>query len=172
MSTMDWLDKIETILHEKVASDAVTGQLKDCTPSGFLVKSEAIDEICQLLFEHPETYFDMLSCLTGIDNSPESEKLEVVYNLYSIGFGRSLTLKTEILKSKPSLPTVSHIWRTADWHEREAFDLLGIEFKGHKDLRRILMPADWIGHPLRKDYLEPDQYHGMKTTREEDPPVT
>ena len=63
----------------------------------------------------------------------------------------------------PTVPSIAHIWRTADWHEREAFDLVGIQFTGHPDLRRILLPTDWVGHPLRTDYQEEEQYHGIKT---------
>jgi NADH-quinone oxidoreductase subunit C len=93
--------------------------------------------------------------------------MEIVYNLYSIPYNSQLTLKVELIRNKadeplPELPSVSHIWRTADWHEREAYDLMGIKFSGHPDLRRILLTADWQGHPLRKDYQIQETYHGIK----------
>lgn len=123
--------------------------------------------ICQELYENPQTYFDYLACITAIDNGPEKGTMEVIYNLYSIPFNISFTLRTELIRNKPEeplpqLPTVSHIWRTADWHEREAYDLMGIHFTGHPDLRRILLVTDWEGHPLRKDYKLQETYHGIK----------
>jgi NADH-quinone oxidoreductase subunit C len=72
-------------------------------------------------------------------------------------------LKISAPSENPKVPTVSHIWRTAEWHEREAFDLMGVEFVGHPDLRRILLPDDWEGHPLRKDYKNAETYQGLKT---------
>lgn len=126
------------------------------------VQPEELLNICQTLFSDPQTYFDMLSCLTGLDNGVEANTMEVIYNLYSIPFDRKLTLKVVLDREKPELPSVTSIWKTADWHEREAFDLLGIKFTDHPDLRRILMPADWEGHPLRKDYKHQETYHGIK----------
>ena len=77
--------------------------------------------------------------------------MEVIYNLYSIPFDLHLMVKIKFDRETPLVPTVSDIWKTANWHEREIFDLLGIRFEGHPDLRRILLPSDWEGHPLRKD---------------------
>jgi NADH-quinone oxidoreductase subunit C len=126
-----------------------------------------IDLVCKELYENQQTYFDYLACLTAIDNGPEKGTLEVIYNLYSIPYNHQLMLKVELIRNKPDealpqLPTVSHIWRTADWHEREAYDLMGIYFTGHPDLRRILLVTDWQGHPLRKDYQIQETYHGIK----------
>lgn len=87
--------------------------------------------------------------------------MEVVYHLYSIPFNKALAVKIIVPRDHPEVPSVAHIWRTANWHEREAFDLLGIHFAGHPDLRRILLPADWEGHPLRKDYQEQSTYRGI-----------
>jgi NADH-quinone oxidoreductase subunit C len=131
------------------------------------VPAEKIAEVCLFLRDCPQTYIDSLSCLTAIDNGPESNKLEVIYNLYSIPYEISLMLKVSVGRNKegeplPLVPTVSFVWRTADWHEREAFDLMGIHFEGHPDLRRILLPTDWEGHPLRKDYQHQEYYHGIQ----------
>ena len=131
------------------------------------VPTERIAEICMLLHTHEECYFDMLSCLTGLDNGVAKATMEVIYNLYSIPFEHSLMLKIIFPRNienepLPEVPSVSHIWRTADWHEREAFDLSGISFSNHPDLRRILLPEDWVGHPLRKDYEAQEYYHGIQ----------
>ena len=131
------------------------------------VPTERIAEVCMLLHKQEECYFDMLSCLTGLDNGVEKSTMEVIYNLYSIPFEHSLMLKVIVERNKENeplseVPSVSHIWRTADWHEREAFDLLGISFSNHPDLRRILLPEDWVGHPLRKDYKAQEYYHGIQ----------
>ena len=104
----------------------------------------------------------MLSSITGIDNGPEDNTMEVIYNLYSIPFDLHLMVKIKIDRESAIVPTVSDIWKTANWHEREIFDLLGIRFEGHPDLRRILLPNDWEGHPLRKDDILQEQYHGIK----------
>lgn len=132
------------------------------TPKGFILKPNQLTDVCAELFRNPSTYFDQLSCLTGIDNGAEAGTMEVVYNLYSIPFNHHLTIKVILPRDKPEVHTVSHIWKTADWHEREAYDLLGIKFIDHPDLRRILLPADWEGHPLRKDYKHQEYYRGVK----------
>lgn len=124
-------------------------------------------EICRFLNEDEQLFFDYLACITGIDNGPEKGTLEIIYHLTSIPFEHNLVLKVVTQRQfdeNSSIPTLSTIWKTADWHEREAFDLLGIYFKGHPDLRRILLPNDWQGYPLRKDYQEQDFYHGIKVT--------
>jgi NADH-quinone oxidoreductase subunit C len=127
------------------------------------LKTNEIAEFCIFLKQHSQLYFDFLSCLTGIDNGLAANTMEVIYHLYSIPFGHSLVLKVKMPRSNPEVPTVSHIWRTANWHEREAYDLLGIRFTNHPDLRRILMPSDWKGHPLQKDYQNQTYYHDLKT---------
>jgi NADH-quinone oxidoreductase subunit C len=111
------------------------------------------------LRDDEKTNFDYLSCLSGVDNK---ETLGVVYHLFSMTKKHKITIKVELPKDNPEVNTVERVWRTADWHEREAFDMYGIIFKGHHDLRRILNPYDWEGHPLRKDYKQPDEYHGIK----------
>lgn len=155
-------DDIVQILLEKFGEGAIEGTDKNATPWAVVVSSAMIAEVCTELHENEHTYFDSLSCLTGLDNGLQSGTMEVIYNLYSIPYDLHLMLKTSIPRENPEIATVSHIWKTADWHEREAFDLLGIRFTGHPDLRRILLPADWEGHPLRKDYQNLSAYHGIK----------
>ena len=132
------------------------------TPYTLEISKDFILLVCQFLHENEKTYFDSLSCLTGIDNGPEANTMEVVYNLYSIPYNLHLALKVSIEREKPEVESVSPVWKTADWHEREAYDLVGIAFKNHPDLRRILLPADWEGYPLRKDYVEQEFYHDIK----------
>jgi NADH-quinone oxidoreductase subunit C len=132
------------------------------------VSVEQLTDICRFLRDDERLFFDLLACITAIDNGPEANTMEVVYNLTSIPYEHNLMLKVLVPRNVkgaklPSVPSLAHIWRTADWHEREAFDLVGIQFSGHPDLRRILLPTDWVGHPLRTDYQEEDQYHGIKT---------
>lgn len=88
--------------------------------------------------------------------------MELVYNLYSIPYNHHIAIKVALDRNAPSVRTLSDIWRTANWHEREAFDLFGINFTDHPDLRRILLPADWEGFPLRKDYQHQDRYRNIK----------
>src|SRR5688500_11186967 len=132
------------------------------TPKAIIIPAQDIVAVCTDLHHEPSAYFDMLSCLTGIDNGPESGTMEVVYNLYSIPFDHHLMLKVVLKRNNPEVDSVSHIWRTADWHEREAFDMYGIKFRNHPDLRRILMPADWDGFPLRKDYKHQEYYRDIR----------
>lgn len=131
------------------------------------ISNERLLEVCQFLHVQPKLYFDFLACITGIDNGPTVGTVEFVYHLTSIPYEHSFVLKVEVPRNKegeslPKVYSLTPIWKTADWHEREAYDLVGIDFVGHPDLRRILLPADWEGHPLRKDYQEQEIYHGIK----------
>ena len=87
--------------------------------------------------------------------------MEVVYHLLSYTHGHTFALKVHLPREEARVATVESVWRVANWHEREAYDMFGIAFTGHSDLRRILLPDDWIGHPLRKDWVDPDFYNGM-----------
>ncbi len=118
-----------------------------------VVKPHRIVDLCRLLRDAPETSFRYLSMIAGLDYSPRSPRFGVVYHLYSHKNRNRISLKCFLTDDlAPALDSVSSVWSAANWHEREAFDLLGIHFKGHPDLRRILLPDDWTGHPLRKDY--------------------
>ena len=132
------------------------------------VPASQLVALCQFLRDDDRLFFDLLACVTAIDNGLEANTMEIIYNLTSIPYEHNLMLKVSVPRNTnsnqlPVVPSVAHIWRTADWHEREAFDLVGIRFEGHPDLRRILLPTDWVGHPLRVDYQEEGQYHGIKT---------
>jgi NADH-quinone oxidoreductase subunit C len=124
------------------------------------VASDKTKEICQYLRDDERLKFDYLSNLSGVDYN--NGKLGVVYHLASMPLKHKIVLKAICTKENPHVQSVADVWRTADWHEREAFDLIGILFDGHPDLRRILLPYDWEGYPLRKDYKVPEFYDGMK----------
>lgn len=109
-----------------------------------------------------EEGFDALSCLTGTDRG---DHIEVVYHLFSYMKKETRILKVRLSKESPEIASVSKVWPAADWMERETYDLVGVKFIGHPNLKRILNPDDWAGHPLRKDYREPEEYQGMGTTR-------
>jgi NADH-quinone oxidoreductase subunit C len=131
-------------------------------PALFISKDSLVP-ICIFLRDTEGLYFDFLSNLTAVDYE---DHFTIVYHLNSLPYQHSLVLKVELaadrsLDELPEIPSLASIWRTADWHEREAFDLMGIYFEGHPDLRRILMPDDWAGYPLRKDYKDAEKYHGI-----------
>jgi NADH-quinone oxidoreductase subunit C len=116
-----------------------------------VVPREFIVDACQALKDEHE--FDLLADLCGADRGPEEDPRFVVnYHLFSTKHYGRLRLKVRVSEDDPHINTVSHIWRTADWHERETYDLFGVVFDGHPDLRRILLPSDFDGHALRKDY--------------------
>jgi NADH-quinone oxidoreductase subunit C len=143
------------------------------------VAPSALVEVCEFLKTDPDLRFELLNCITAVDYfEPDPKKaakatfqphLEVVYHLSSVSKKHSLVVKVMLRRWRddvpgelPEVPSVAGVWRTADWHEREVYDLSGVWFTGHPDLRRILCPEDWVGFPLRKDYEMPLEYHGMR----------
>ncbi|MEJ5244127.1 MAG: NADH-quinone oxidoreductase subunit C [Bacteroidota bacterium] len=124
-----------------------------------VVSADSIVETCLVLRDDPNTLFDYLVNLSGVD---DKDKFVVVYHLYSLKYKHRIVLKVYLDRENPHIPTVERVWRSANWHEREAYDMFGIVFDGHSDLRRILCPYDWEGHPLRKDYKTPDYYKDIK----------
>jgi len=116
------------------------------------VASRDLRRVADFLRHDPELQFDFLSDLTATDHLPAEPRFAVVYHLLSISKRLVLRLRTWASGSDPAVASVTTIWPTANWHEREVFDLFGIRFEGHPDLTRILLPTDWEGHPLRKDY--------------------
>jgi NADH-quinone oxidoreductase subunit C len=137
-------------------------EIKNATPLTLVIEVTLLTQVCEQLHKNPSTYFDMLTCITGVDNGPEVNTMEVIYHLYSIPFHQSLMLKVILPRENPEVETLTTIWKSANWLEREVFDMFGIVFKNHPDLRRILMPADWQGYPLRKDYKHEESYRGIK----------
>lgn len=174
MSGKNFLDQLK-----KKFGDKITGAKLDALDPWIEVSPDGLVEVCQYLKTDPSTQFDMLNCISGVDYFEVDPKkasktewqphLEVVYHLSSTVKKHTLVLKVMLPRWKndnegelPDLPTVCHVWRTADWHEREVYDLSGVNFVGHPDLRRILCADDWVGYPLRKDYEMPLEYHGIR----------
>ena len=135
---------------------------ENATPRAIKIHADDLLKVCDSLYRNPETYFDMLSCITGIDNGPASGTIDVAYNLYSIPFNLHIMLKVTLPRDNAEIDSLTPIWKTANWHERELYDMLGVRIKHHPDLRRILLPADWEGHPLRKDYKAQEYYKNIK----------
>jgi NADH-quinone oxidoreductase subunit C len=136
-------------------------------------------EVCRFLRDDDRLRFDLLNCISGVDYlEPDAKKaskagfephLEVVYHLSSFAHKHRIVLRLLLPRWKgdkpgelPDVPSVTSLWRTADWHEREVYDLCGVWFTGHSELTRILLSDDWVGHPLRKDYEFPLEYHGIR----------
>jgi len=146
------MNKAAALLQEKFP-DEVVEVVEFRGDTTIEVKPEHIVEIMTALKDGHDTGFKYLSMIAGMDYSPASPRFGVVYNLYSHKHHDRITLKARLADDlAPAIDSVAKVWSTAIWHEREAYDMMGIRFHGHPDLRRILMPSDWVGHPQRKDY--------------------
>lgn len=147
--------QIAKIIEEKFAGQ-VLGTTTHAGQVGVSLKKDKIREICFFLRDDSAIKMDHLSDLTAVDFSrypgDAGPRFEVVYNMISTIHHHRIRLKVRVPEDDPRIDTVSPVWQTANWHERETYDLMGIKFDGHPDLRRILMPEDWEGHPLRKEY--------------------
>ncbi len=155
----------------------VTGSNAEAIDPWIEIARDALPEVCRFLRDEPGLRFTMLSCISGVDyvqvdpkRKIEGEpRVELIYHLLSLAHKHRLVLKVVLPRWKegvegqlPEAPSVAGVFRGADWHEREVYDLMGVRFLGHPDLRRILCPEDWVGHPLRKDYQMPLEYHGIR----------
>lgn len=165
--------EIHALLHQQFGPAVSTAE-----PT--TVEASRLVEICQFLRDDLRLKFDFLNNISGVDYLETDAKkvakagfephLEVVYHLSSVAFpGRRFAFKVLLPRWKggivgelPEVPSVAYLWRTADWHEREVYDLVGVRFPGHPDPRRILMADDWVGHPLRKDFEYPLEYHDIR----------
>ena len=164
---------------KKRFGDKITGQNLEAIDPWIEVSPDGLLAVCEHLRDSDKTQMNFLNSICVIDYFEPDEKkakkvkwkphLEVVYHLSSISTKLTLVIKVILPRWKndepgnlPEVPTVSGIWSTADWHEREAYDLSGVLFTGHTNLRRILCPEDWEGYPLRKDYEMPLEYHGIR----------
>lgn len=160
-------EDIKNLLVAKFGEGVIVGEETSGLQSALLIAPEKIAQVCLELRDNPATYFDFLSCLSGVDYGTTENRFGVVYHLASIPYHTQLTLKVSKENSRdendlPSFPSISSVYKTAEWHEREAYDMEGIFFEDHPDMRRILLPDDWEGFPLRKDYVEAEEYKGIK----------
>ncbi|WP_437206219.1 NADH-quinone oxidoreductase subunit C [Planctomicrobium sp. SH664] len=173
------IQEICSVLLEKFGEQVITGIKTEAKDPWIEVAPASVAEVATFLKHDPRLRFDSLCDLTGVDyletdpklapKFPYQPHLEVVYHLYSLSLKHRLTMKALLPRwlndqpgQLPEIPSVSGVWAIADWHEREAFDLVGIRFLNHPNLVRILCVDDWVGHPLRKDYEFPLEYHGMR----------
>ena len=148
MEPLEIAERVREVFPEEVlAVSEFRGQVS------VTLRKTRIRDVSRYLHDDPELYFDYLIDVCGVDYLGKKEKrFELVYHLYSIKHRRMIRLKAEVGEEDLTIDSVTSVWIGANWHERETFDLFGITFSGHPDLRRILMPEDWEGHPLRKDY--------------------
>lgn len=148
-------EQIVKVIEEKFPGQ-VRGSVTHAGQVGVLLLKDRIRDICLFLRDDPQIRMDHLADLTAVDYSAYAgdpgPRFEVVYNLISTVHRHRIRLKVRLPEEEPRIDSVSSIWQTANWHERETYDLMGIRFAGHPDLRRILLPEDWEGHPLRKEY--------------------
>jgi NADH-quinone oxidoreductase subunit C len=156
------LTEILEHLQSQLPSAGVTAVTPETGDPWITVPAEHLRVVCLMLRDDEQLAFDYLRCLSGVDTG---EQMLTVYHLLSLKHRHTVVLKVELDRNSPEVDSVQDIWRSANWFERETWDLLGIRFAGHPDLTRLMLPADWVGHPLRKDYQEQPEYHGMPTTR-------
>ncbi|MGR3218758.1 MAG: NADH-quinone oxidoreductase subunit C [Candidatus Anammoxibacter sp.] len=154
MSDNNLVDNIIVAKLKEKFSDAVLEVKSFRDETTIIVNKESIVEMCKYLRDDNDLRFDYLSDLCGVDKIELNNTFEIVYHLYSLTNNNRVRLKAPISSDdeKPSISTVSSVWPTANWHEREVYDMFGVVFDGHPDLRRILTPDGFKGHPLRKDY--------------------
>lgn len=132
--------------------DAVTGIEEFRGDVTVTIERKEIAKVCQYCHDSEGFEFNLLSDLAGIDYLTTTPRFGVSYVLYSLPCNHTLRLKVLVPEDDPVLPTVTGVWPGANWQEREVYDMFGLTFEGHPDMRRVLMPFDWTGHPLRKDY--------------------
>jgi len=167
------VQEIASLLQARFA-DAVLEVDADSKHPGIRVAPELWHDVALFLRDDPRLRMNLLRCISAVDLHPQPY-IEVIYDLLSMrppassgGPSRDLwscagliAVRVRLPRDRAHVRSVADVWPTANWHEREAFDLMGVTFDGHPDLRRILCPDDWVGHPLRKDYVFPTEYHGI-----------
>jgi NADH-quinone oxidoreductase subunit C len=146
-------------LHAKLGDNVFEAYPDDKHPRVH-IDAAHLRSVAEFLRHDPVLKLDWLANYTGIDYVADG-KMCVVLDLFSVDWKHTFAVKAYCPRENPHVPTVADLWPAADWHEREAFDLFGICIDGHPDLRRILLSDDWVGHPLRKDYVFPREYHGI-----------
>jgi len=152
------LDKLKGAFGDRITASDLEGM-----EAWAAVAPEALPEVAFFCRDEKDLAFDNLMCLSAVDfPKEEPPRIDVVYHLFSYAHGHKFVLKVQLDRESPAVPSVEEVWGVANWHEREAYDMLGVIFTGHSDLRRILLPDDWTGYPLRKDWEDPEFYNGMR----------
>ncbi len=169
---------IAALLEQQFGSRIASKNMEAIDPFAVVAAADLLD-VCRFLKEDSRLQFDLLNCISGVDYlEPDAKKapkagfdphLEVVYHLSSFRHRHRFVVKVMLPRWKddkpgelPEVPSVTSLWPAANWHEREVYDLSGVWFAGHPELTRILLADDWVGHPLRKDYEYPLEYHGIR----------
>jgi NADH-quinone oxidoreductase subunit C len=163
MTPQDIFKRLEEKFGKEAIFDLHQDPKKDKDP-WFQCAPYSFEEVGVFLRDDPEMLFDYMECLTGTDYVKEAQ-IRVTWHLYSYALKHRVVIKCFLPREDPAMPTMVNVWPVCNWQERECFDLLGVLFEGHPDLRRLLLPDDWEGHPMRKDYGEKGDYHGIPTTR-------
>ncbi len=150
------------IVREKFADAVSPLDENPSMPFFEVLDTDAWLDIALFLRDNPKLRFNYMACLSGMDY-PDEGKLGIVCNLESLGeHGHTIAVKVKCARDGGVIPSVARVWKTAEWHEREAYDMYGMTFGSHPDMRRILCPEDWEGFPLRKDYQVQESYHGIR----------
>ncbi len=156
----DIIESIKSRLGETVQSVA---EMKNNDVMIVVAKDNLVSAM-RMLKTDEQLRFGVLMNHLGADYG---DRMAVIYNLYSPLLRAKISVKTFLDRERPEVPSLEGLYRGISWYERETFDLLGIRFIGHSNLKRLLLPEDWTGHPLRKDYVYPESYHGLDTKRED-----
>ncbi len=149
---------IHALLRERFEDAIGEWQAPERGDTFVMVAAERLADVCRFLRDDASTRFDFLRLISTVDRGPH---LSSVYHLYSYEHYHAIVLRVDVDREAPNVPSVASIWSAAEWHEREAFDMMGIVYTNHPELTRILLPDDWEGFPLRKDYQAPTAYHGL-----------
>lgn len=149
-----WYDEVVDALEEAYPgfSDAIERVVIDRGELTLHIVPAKIAEVCRILRDDLSLRYELCSSVSGVDYIAEERRLHVVYHLTSMTYRRRIRLECAVTAAEPRLPSVTSVYPTADWQERETYDMFGVIFEGHPNLTRILMPDDWDGHPQRKDY--------------------
>ena len=150
---------------EKEFPGKVTGAELEAIDPYIIIDPTSIVDVGTWLRDDTELAFDTLHCLSAVDYPTVAEgeepRIEIVYHLTSLKHRHWIVIKVYLPRKNASMSTAEGVWKAANWHEREAYDLFGVRFEGHSDFRRILLPEDWEGHPLLKDWEWPEEWHGI-----------
>lgn len=157
-------DEIYRHALEKIPAETLGELTRDVAQPWVTIKPDALLDVLRIFRDDPELAFDCLDCLTVTDLLEEGT-MELVYHLVSYHHQHLFVVKSRIGRENPEIPSVAALWPAADWYEREEYDLFGVNFTGHPNLTRLFLPDEWVGHPMRLDWVEGETALGIPTTR-------